>query len=102
MSTIDDWRRKIDDVDKKLVRLLNERAGYANEIGKIKERLGIDAYSPKREEEVVQNVLRWNTGPLTSAALHRLFERIIDESRRLEREAMTVRQSSKSSSEEEK
>jgi chorismate mutase len=98
VSTIDDWRQKIDEVDKELVRLLNERASYANEIGKIKEKLGLDAYSPKREEEVIQNVLQWNTGPLTSKALRRLFERIIDESRRLEREAMVERNSSPSAS----
>jgi len=99
VSTIDDWRQKIDEVDKELVRLLNKRATYANEIGKIKEKLGLDAYSPKREEEIVQNVLRWNTGPLTSEALRRLFERIVDESRRLEREAMVQRQSTSSQSE---
>lgn len=102
MSTIDDWRRKIDDVDEELVRLLNERATYANEIGKVKEKLGMDAYSPQREEEVIQNVLRWNRGPLTSTALRRLFERIIDESRRLEREAMANRHSSPPSSKEKK
>ena len=102
MSTIDDWRQKIDDVDKELVRLLNERASYANEIGKIKEKAGLDAYTPKREEEVVQNVLQWNTGPLEPDALRRLFERIIDESRRLERMAMAERHSSSQSSGEKK
>jgi chorismate mutase len=98
VSTIDDWREKIDEVDKELVRLLNERASYASEIGKIKEKMGLDAYSPKREEEVVQNVLQWNSGPLAPDALRRLFERIIDESRRLERVAMADRHSSPPSS----
>ncbi len=91
MSSIDEWRVRIDDVDRKLVALLNERARFADEIGKIKEKLGLDAYSPAREEEVVRNVLECNKGPLTEAALRRLFERIIDESRRLEREAMARR-----------
>lgn len=91
MSSIDEWRIKIDDVDRKLVALLNMRATYADEIGKIKERLGLDAYSPQREHEVVENVLGANKGPLSDAALRRLFERIIDESRRLEREAMIER-----------
>ena len=91
MSSIDEWRIKIDDVDRKLVSLLNMRAQFADEIGKIKEQLGLDAYSPEREHEVVRNILKSNHGPLSDAALQRLFERIIDESRRLEREAMIER-----------
>lgn len=91
MSSIDEWRTKIDDVDNKLVDLLNERARYADEIGKIKEQLGLEAYSPQREQEVLRNVLGSNKGPLSDAALRRLFERIIDESRKLEREAMIER-----------
>lgn len=94
MNAIDEWRIKIDEVDKKLVGLLNERARYADEIGKIKERLGLEAYSPRREEEVLVNVLAANKGPLTDTALRRLFERIIDESRKLEREAMLERRKS--------
>jgi chorismate mutase len=91
MGSIDEWRIKIDDVDRKLVDLLNERARYADDIGKIKEQLGLDAYSPRREQEVLENVLGSNKGPLSDAALRRLFERIIDESRKLEREAMIER-----------
>jgi chorismate mutase-like protein len=91
MGSIDEWRIKIDDVDRQLVDLLNERARYADEIGKIKEQLGLDAYSPRREQEVLENVLGSNKGPLSDAALRRLFERIIDESRKLEREAMIER-----------
>lgn len=96
MSSIDEWRIKIDEVDKKLTDLLNERARYADEIGKIKERLGMEAYSPQREQEVLRNVLESNKGPLSDAALRRLFERIIDESRKLEREAMIERKKSSS------
>lgn len=91
MDSIEHWRKKIDDIDQKLVELLNERATYADEIGKIKERLGLEAYSPKREKEVLENILKHNQGPLNDLALRRLFERIIDESRKLEREAMTER-----------
>ncbi len=91
MGSIDEWRIKIDDLDRKLVDLLNDRARYADEIGKIKEQLGLDAYSPRREHEVLENVLGANKGPLSDAALRRLFERIIDESRKLEREAMIER-----------
>lgn len=95
MAKIDDWRNKIDEIDQELVKLLNERAHYADEIGKIKEQLGLEAYSPKREKEVLENILKYNKGPLNNLALRRLFERIIDESRKLEREAMSERKNNK-------
>lgn len=95
MNEIEHWREKIDDIDKKLVELLNERARFADEIGKIKEQLGMEAYSPKREKEVLENILKHNRGPLNDLALRRLFERIIDESRKLEREAMSERKKNK-------
>lgn len=91
MSSIEEWRDKIDAIDRKLVELLNERARYADEIGKIKEQLGMEAYSPKREKEVLDNIMKHNAGPLDDLAVRRLFERIIDESRKLERESMNVR-----------
>lgn len=91
MSSIDQWRDKIDAIDRKLVDLLNERAQYADEIGKIKEQMGLEAYSPKREQEVIDNIVQYNKGPLNALAMRRLFERIIDESRKLEREAMSER-----------
>ena len=95
MDSIEHWRNKIDDIDRHLVEILNERAKYADEIGKIKEQLGMEAYSPKREKEVLENILKHNKGPLNDLALRRLFERIIDESRKLEREAMSERKKSK-------
>jgi chorismate mutase len=85
MNDLDDWRQRIDDIDMQLVRLLNERTTCATEIGKIKITLGLDAYSPEREHEVMRNVTACNKGPLSSAAVRRLFERIIDEARSVER-----------------
>ncbi len=85
MNSLDDWRKKIDDIDLQLVKLLSERAHCAEEIGKIKLELGIEAYSPEREEEVMLNVTKNNPGPLSGKAIRRLFERIIDESRSIER-----------------
>lgn len=84
-KTIDDWRIRIDEIDLELVRLFNERAHCAIEIGHIKRRLDLDVYSPKREAEVMENVSLANGGPLDTDALRRLFERVIDESRRIER-----------------
>jgi len=82
---IDDWRKRIDEIDAQLVELLNRRGECAIEIGKLKRALKMEIYSPEREKEVLQNVRRLNNGPLGSDAIQRLFERIIDESRRLER-----------------
>jgi chorismate mutase len=79
-------RDKIDSVDRKMVDMLNERAGYARELGDLKMSVGLPIYMPKREEEVIHNVKAHNKGPLSNDAIQRLYERIIDESRRLERE----------------
>lgn len=91
MTTIEDWRKRIDKLDKKMVRLLNERAKYTDEIGKLKEKRGLPAYSPAREEKILRNVKKWNKGPLPSEVLRRFYERILDESRTLEKEAMDNR-----------
>ena len=85
MNDLDVWRQKIDEIDIQLVKLLNERTTCAMEIGKIKLALGLEAYSPEREVEVMRNVSAHNRGPLSSEAVRRLFERIIDEARSVER-----------------
>ena len=83
--SIEDWRDEIDRLDEELVRLLNERSKCAIEIGRIKRDLGQPVYMPSREKEVIEHVMRINPGPLDAEAMQRLFERIIDESRRIER-----------------
>ena len=82
---IDGWRRRIDEIDQELVRLFNERTSCAIEIGHIKKRLALKIYSPKREAQVIANVIAANRGPLDPEAIRRLFERVIDEARRIER-----------------
>ncbi len=84
-KTIDDWRIRIDEIDQQLVRLFNERTQCAIEIGHIKKRLGLEIYSPSREAQVIANVTAANQGPLDAEAIRRLFERVIDEARRIER-----------------
>lgn len=84
-KSIDIWRKKIDLIDKKLVKLLNQSAASAEEVGRLKQRLGLAVYSPVREEEILANVMKWNKGPMPVNVLHRLYERILDESRALER-----------------
>ena len=85
---ISDWRRRMDEIDKQLVELLNERSHCALEIGHIKQQQGIPIYQPARESEVLANAEDNNKGPLSHAAIRRLFERIIDEARSAERVAM--------------
>jgi len=85
---LSDWRRRIDELDRKLVELLNERSQCALEIGKLKQQESVPLYQPEREKEVLQNAERNNRGPLSDAAIRRLFERIIDEARAAERSAM--------------
>jgi chorismate mutase-like protein len=86
MSDLDDLRKNIDRVDEVLVRLLNERARCACEIGRLKKELGVEIYQPDREKQVLDHVRGVAVeGPLGPAAIARLFERIIDEARRLER-----------------
>jgi len=83
-------REAIDRVDEVLVKLLNQRAKYAVEIGEIKGELSLPIYAPEREKEVLRHVEETSTGPLHDAAIRRLFERIIDESRRVERESAHI------------
>ena len=80
-------REAIDRVDEVLVKLLNQRAKYAVEIGEIKGLLSLPVYSPEREKDVLHHVEKASRGPLDPSAVRRLFERIIDESRRVERES---------------
>jgi chorismate mutase len=82
---IEDWRNEIDRIDEQLVRLLNERSKCAIELGRIKRERGLPIYSPGRESDVIAHVTGINNGPLEPDAVRRLFERIIDESRSLER-----------------
>jgi len=88
MSDFDGWRKRIDEIDQQLVKLLNERSKCAVEIGHLKKKVNMPAWQPEREAEILRNVVKSNHGPLDDAAIRRLFERIIDEARALERHSM--------------
>lgn len=83
---INDWRKRIDELDAKLVELLNERSRAVAEIGRLKRKSGQPIYQPEREREILERVQALNRGPLRNEALKRLFERILDEARALEQE----------------
>ena len=84
-AQVGDLRLRIDQIDDQLMKLLNSRSACAVEIGRIKRRFGMALYQPDREKWILDRVERNNPGPLDSGALRRVFERVIDESRRLER-----------------
>ena len=81
-------REKIDELDARLVDLLNERTTVVEEIGRIKQHLTLRIYEPKREEQVFANITGHNHGPLSPEAVRRIFERIIDEMRTIQRVRM--------------
>ncbi|HUO60035.1 MAG TPA: chorismate mutase [Candidatus Acidoferrales bacterium] len=85
---IADWRKKIDELDRRLVRLLNERAECAHEIGKLKRNSGMPIYEPDREKVIFDNIKQENKGPLSDAQLRMVYERLVDVMRQIQREEM--------------
>jgi len=81
---IEDWRRKIDEVDEQLVRLLNERTEAALAIGELKKSAAMAIYEPGREKAVFEHVSAANPGPLPNEQLQLIYERIIDVMRTLQ------------------
>lgn len=79
------WRRQIDDLDRRLVELLNERAKAAHEIGKLKRNTNMPIYEPDRERVIFENVCRANRGPLPDSELRQVYERIIDVMRNIQK-----------------
>jgi chorismate mutase len=82
---IADWRKKIDELDRRLVELLNERAQAAHEIGKLKRNTSMPIYEPEREKRIFENVQRANRGPLPDGELRTVYERIIDVMRNIQK-----------------
>ena len=91
---ITDWRRKIDELDRKLVELLSQRAQAVHEIGKLKSLSGLPVYEPDREKKVFENVRSANAGPLPDRDLLRIYERIVDVMRQSEMEVTLKKASS--------
>ena len=84
-AKLEEYRILIDDVDRRLVALLNERTRTVEEIGRVKRTAQLPIYEPKREDQVFANIASANQGPLTPEALRGIFERIIDAMRTIQR-----------------
>ena len=85
LEKLAEYRRRIDSIDQQLLELLNERTAIAEQIGRVKQDLSMPIYEPRREEQVFHNVASNNRGPLPDEAVKRVFERIIDEMRQVQR-----------------
>ena len=83
-TNVSDWRAAIDVVDRQLLQLLNMRAKLACELGKVKREIGLDVVDEERESQVLAGVRKNNGGPLDPDAICRIYERIIEEARRLQ------------------
>ena len=87
---INEWRKKVDELDVLLVDLLNERTKIAQEIGRLKRDSGMAVQEPDRERLVLQNVSRANRGPLPNRELCSIYEHIIAVMRNVQKESIAA------------
>jgi len=88
LRALDEYRVSIDALDLRLLELLNERTRVVEDIGRVKRAAKLPIYEPKREDQVFDNITTHNGGPLSPDAVKRIFERIIDEMRTIQRVRM--------------
>ncbi|WP_407457956.1 chorismate mutase [Fibrobacter sp.] len=81
---IEDWRKRIDELNDELIALLNKRATYATEIGKLKKQLGLPVFDATREQAVLEKVSSLTKGPLTPESIKNIFQVIMQETRKVE------------------
>lgn len=82
--SLDRWRQQIDQLDERLVELLNERAQLALQIGREKRARGLPVHDPEREAQILGRLCALNRGPLSEDAIRRILAQILEESRRLQ------------------
>jgi chorismate mutase-like protein len=85
LKVLAECRVRIDELDRRIIDLLSERTRIVEEIGRVKQHLSLPIYEPRREDDVFENVTRHNPGPLSADSVKRVFERIIDEMRTIQR-----------------
>ncbi|HEY7387070.1 MAG TPA: chorismate mutase [Bryobacteraceae bacterium] len=86
---LEEYRVAIDDLDRRIVELLNARTRVVEDIGRVKRSAQLPIYEPRREDQVYENISQASAdGPLTKEAVRRIYERIIDEMRMVQRVRM--------------
>jgi len=85
---LEEYRVVIDQIDRRIVALLNERTEIVECIGRVKRESQMPVYEPRREDQVFANIAAANQGPISHEAVRRIFERIIDEMRGIQRARM--------------
>jgi chorismate mutase-like protein len=88
LDELEQYREQIDELDRRLLDLLNVRTAIVEQIGRVKQERKMNVYEPKREDQVFANVVTHNHGPLPADAVKRIFERIIDEMRTVQKNNM--------------
>ena len=78
---VSDWRKRINEVDRRILDLLNERVGYVLRLAPLKRQSSIPVHEPRREEEVISKLREQNDGPLSDEAVCRIFEAVMKEMR---------------------
>ncbi len=81
---IQELRDRVDEVDRELIRALNERARVVQEIATIKAEAGVPIFDPKREEEILQRAVEYNEGPIYDSSMRDIFELILHRIRDIE------------------
>ena len=81
---IEDWRIRIDELNDEIISLLNKRATYATEIGKIKKQQGLPVFDSAREDSVLEKVATLTKGPLSPESIKNIFKVIMQETRKVE------------------
>jgi chorismate mutase-like protein len=81
---LESLRSQIDQVDERILELLGQRVELVLRVGELKRTTGAAVYDPERERLVLEGLMRRAAPPLDAETVRRIFERLIDESRRLE------------------
>jgi chorismate mutase len=77
-------REAIDSIDSKILQLIADRVRIVLRVGEYKRQRGIDAYDPERERTLLDRLAQEAPEPLEGETVRRIFERLVDESRRME------------------
>jgi chorismate mutase len=85
---LNDHRRRMDELDRELIRLLNRRAQMSIELGKLKRDAGLPLRDDAREYDIIMQAMAFNSGPLDAVAIDAIFQRILSESRRITAEIL--------------